>query len=261
MNIQIEAAEKITESLKNDPLVKAVVLKGSLGRNEGDDHSDLDLYCFVDPEKSDEFLARRVEHLASYRPMLFHDSIFIIAPQIITVYDNLLHVDLFTVTEETFKTTDYFTVLYDPENLLDQFKDKQHLTLSPKETEEQAFDIGWFLFQYRKAWKRGNDVWAVEALHLMMKFLTRVMLHRYAPERAQLGMKDAMRSLPEEPLNQLINILELITPQHHEQAMRKTVELLKAESAWLEQTLGDQSDAYTFMQKMIVVLDGERVTS
>ncbi|AJD89835.1 DNA polymerase III subunit beta [Jeotgalibacillus malaysiensis] len=261
MNVQIEAAQKITESLKKDPLVKAVVLKGSLGRNEGDEFSDLDLYCFVDPEKSDEFLEKRVEHLAVYRPMLFHESLFIIAPQIITVYDNLLHVDLFTVTEETFKTTDYFTVLYDPENILDQFKDLQHLTLSAEEAEYQAFDIGWFLFQYRKAWNRGNDIWAVEALHLMAKSLVRILLHRYAPHRAQLGMKDAMRSLPAEPLQALTDILENITPNKHEQAMRKTVGLMKAESLWLENALGEESDAYPFIRKMIEVLDGERVSN
>ncbi|WP_404407159.1 nucleotidyltransferase domain-containing protein [Jeotgalibacillus malaysiensis] len=261
MNVQMEAAEKITESLKKDPLVKAVVLKGSLGRKEGDEFSDLDLYCFVDPEHKDEFLLRRVEHLAVYRPMLFHESLFIIAPQIITVYDNLLHVDLFTVTEETFKTTDYFTVLHDPENLLEQFKAKQHLTLSDEEVEMQAFDIGWFLFQYRKAWNRGNDIWAVEALHLMTKYLTRVLLHRYAPHRAQLGMKDAMRSLPAEPLRALTEILETITPENHERAMRKTIELLKAESLWLKEALGEESKAYPFIKKMIEVLDGERVSS
>ncbi|TFE02242.1 nucleotidyltransferase domain-containing protein [Jeotgalibacillus salarius] len=261
MNIQMEAAEKITESLKNDPLVKAVVLKGSLGRNEGDEFSDVDLYCFVDGEKIDKFLPRRVEHLSAYGSMLFHESLFIIAPQVITVYDNLLHVDLFTVTEETFKTTDYFTVLYDPENLMEQFKDKQHLTLSAAELEEQAFDIGWFLFQYRKAWNRGNDIWAIEALHLMTKYLVRVLFHRYAPHRAQLGMKDAMRSLPAEPLNALINMLEHITPQNHEQAMRKTVVILKTETVWLKETLGEESEAFPFIEKMIEVLDGERVNS
>ncbi|MFB1082712.1 hypothetical protein [Jeotgalibacillus sp. JSM ZJ347] len=64
-----------------------------------------------------------------------------------------------------------------------------------------------------------------------------------------------------EPLHALTDILETITPARHEQAMRKTVDLLKTESIWLEEMLGAESAAFPFMKKMIEVLDGERVSS
>ncbi|WP_254434186.1 nucleotidyltransferase domain-containing protein [Halobacillus sp. Marseille-Q1614] len=82
--IQHEAVEVITNSLKNDPLVKAVFLKGLMGRGEEDEFSDVDLYVLVDEEEA--FLPNRVAHVSSYRKLLFYDDIFIIAPQILAVY-------------------------------------------------------------------------------------------------------------------------------------------------------------------------------
>ncbi|WHT48473.1 nucleotidyltransferase domain-containing protein [Sporosarcina thermotolerans] len=74
------AVEKISESLKNDPLVQAIFLKGSMGRGEHDEHSDIDLYCLVNEEDEKEFLANQVKHLRAYRDIILMDDIFIVAP-------------------------------------------------------------------------------------------------------------------------------------------------------------------------------------
>ena len=50
------AVEKICSSLKNDPHVQAIFLKGSMGRNEHDEFSDIDLYCLVNKEDEEQFL-------------------------------------------------------------------------------------------------------------------------------------------------------------------------------------------------------------
>lgn len=81
------AVEKICTSLKRDQDVLAIFLKGSMGRNEHDEHSDIDLYCLVNKEKEEQFLAKRLEHLKAYSNIIFHEDIFIIAPQIIAVFD------------------------------------------------------------------------------------------------------------------------------------------------------------------------------
>src|SRR6185437_816514 len=127
------AVEKISSSLKKDPLVQAVFLKGSMGRNEHDEFSDIDLYCLVNKEDENQFLSNRLEHLQAYRPIIFQDDIFIIAPQMIAVFDDLLHIDLFTVTMDSFQEKDYFKVIDDPNHLLDKFIDSQSLTLSENE--------------------------------------------------------------------------------------------------------------------------------
>ncbi|WP_227396155.1 nucleotidyltransferase domain-containing protein [Jeotgalibacillus aurantiacus] len=250
MKIQTEAVHALTESLIGNPLVKAIILKGSLGRGEGDDFSDVDLYCFVEKEDTERFLKDRIRHLEAYRPILFYEDCFIIAPQIIAVYDNLLHVDLFTVTEETFKTSDFFEVLYDPHDIMGPFVSRQHLTLSEEEFEEEAYGVAWFLFQYRKACKRGNDVWAVELLHAATKSLAKVVLHQYRPDRAQLGLKCLEKELPDAQLSEFRSILSKLTPVHHKQAADEILLYLEREGDWLEETLGERSYAKRFLMKI-----------
>ena len=119
---QETAVEKVLESLRKDPSVRSVFLKGSMGRKEHDEHSDIDLYCLVKEGEEKEFLSRRLDHLKAYKDLIFHDDIFIIAPQIIAIYEDWLHIDLFTVTEKTLQEKDFFTVLYDPDNLMGKYE-------------------------------------------------------------------------------------------------------------------------------------------
>ncbi|GAM12466.1 nucleotidyltransferase domain-containing protein [Mesobacillus selenatarsenatis] len=176
-----DALEVLSNSLKQDNRVQAIFVKGSVGRGEQDEHSDLDLYCLVEENDLDAFLHSRIHHLESYGKLLFHDDIFIVAPQILAVYENMLHVDLFTVTEKTFIEKDSFKVIYDPDHRLEKFKKTQNLRLSADEFQDAVDDIAWFLFQYKKSAARGNDLWSVNMLNQVTSHLSRVLLHRYKP--------------------------------------------------------------------------------
>lgn len=180
--------------------------------------------------------------------MKFH---FIIAPQIIAVFDNLLHVDLFTVTEKTFKEKDYFRVVYAPENRLAKFESTQNLLLSKEEFHDFAYDVAWFLFQYHKANQRGNDLWAVEMLQHVMVNLSKVLLHRYKPERAQLGLKALEAFLPAVPLDKLRMIFNYNTPASHNKAVYYLVNLLGDEIDWIESNMEKNAQASAFLRMMI----------
>lgn len=251
MLVQEIATEKITASLIESPYVRAIFLKGSMGRNEHDEHSDIDLYCLINQEHEELFLSERISHLQTYRPVLFQDDIFIIAPQLIAVFDDLLHIDLFTVTVESFTPKDYFKVLYDPENLLDQFTESQNLKLSEEEFREHVIDVAWFLFQYRKACARGNGIWAVKMLSHVLEHLARVLLHRYAPDRAQLGLKTISRSLPATVFTEIEKISSLMTPADHVNAALHIKHLLARELDWIDARVLDRDKTMPLMQKMI----------
>lgn len=257
MLIQEIAVQQITASLIQSSYVRAIFLKGSMGRNEHDEHSDIDLYCLVDQEQESLFLKERLSHLEAYRPVLFQDDIFIIAPQLIVVFDNFLHIDLFTVTVESFTAKDFFKVVYDPENLLEQFVASQSLTLSKEEYTDHVIDVAWFLFQYRKAAARGNEIWAVKMLSQVLEHLSRVLLYRYTPERAQLGLKAISRSLPKTIFAEVEKMSTLMTPENHAQAALIVRRLLAKEIGWIHQHITDPNKIMTLMQKMIT----ERVES
>ncbi|WP_110943565.1 nucleotidyltransferase domain-containing protein [Virgibacillus senegalensis] len=230
---QEQTLKQITASLQADPLVKAVFVKGSIGRGEHDENSDIDLYCLVEEADEQSFLDHRLKHLQAYGKLLFYDDIFIIAPQIIAVYEDLLHVDLFTVTEKTHSDKDYFQVLYDPERRMNSFVPKQHLQLTQEEFIEDLKDVVWFLLQYRKTALRGNDIWAVGVLHQISVHLARVLLHRYTPDRAQLGLKAVENSLPADIRENMRTLFHSITPGRHAQAAAHVVSILQKHKEWL----------------------------
>lgn len=253
--IQEDAVKIISKSLMNDKLVKAIYLKGSMGRGEHDEYSDVDLYCLVDGEDEEIFLKQRLKHLESYRKILFYEDFFIIAPQTIAVFDNLLHVDLFTVTEKSFIEKDFFYVLYDPEGRLNKFQPTQNLFLTLEEFSDHAYDVAWYLFQYNKASQRGNDLWAIEMLHHVMVNLSKVLLHRYKPEKAQLGLKSLESELPSIQLEKVKTIFSHITPDLHTKAVYYLVDLLNNEIEWIESNIKRNSQAISFIRMMVNLLE------
>ncbi|WP_430507969.1 aminoglycoside 6-adenylyltransferase [Rossellomorea marisflavi] len=251
------AVEAIADSLKKDGRVKSIYVKGSMGREEEDEFSDVDLYCLIEEQDLTSFLQDRLQHLEAYGKLLFHDDLFIIAPQIIAVYEDLLHVDLFTVTEKTFKQKDYFKVIYDPEGKLSPFERSQNLLLSDAEFNEFAGDTGWFLFQYLKAMRRGNDLWAAEMLQHTMRNFSSVLLQRYKPERAQLGYKTLETSLPEQLVGNVKKIMGLIGPFTHQQAASEFLRLIEAERGWIRSEWKDQQ-GNRLLDTMLSTLEGIR---
>ena len=248
---QDNAVKILVDSLKEDPSVRSLFLKGSMGRNEHDQHSDIDLYCLIKKEEEESFLARRLEHLKAYKEIIFYDDIFIIAPQIIAIYKDWLHVDLFTVTEETFQNKDYFTVLYDPDHVMNKFKSTQKLTLSKEEFKDHVIDIGWFLFQYKKSMERENPTWPPEMLRYVMRSLSSIMLYRYAEDRSQLGLKAIHTHLPKDKQNSIQEIYEYMTPSCHERAVTKITALLRGEIKWIQDMFEEDSQTISLLNLMI----------
>ncbi|KGP92303.1 DNA polymerase III subunit beta [Pontibacillus chungwhensis BH030062] len=226
------AVKKIVESLKGETCVQSLFLKGSMGRNEHDEHSDIDLYCLVDEEEEASFLTRRVDHLKAYKELFFYEDIFIIAPQVLGVYEDGIHIDLFTVTNKTIQEKDYFRVLYDRDGVMDNYVSTQNLTLPIEEGRDNADDVVWFLFQYTKAKARGNDIWATEMLRHCVRYLGNLLLYRYAKDRSLLGIKAVQSDLPPEQKNQLLEIYEHITPSSHQEAVKNIIRLIDEEFEW-----------------------------
>lgn len=226
-----EAVEKLVASLKQDNLVQALFLKGSIGRNEHDEYSDIDLYCLIDKEDVEEFLPRRLAHIRAYKELIYYDDIFIVAPQIIAVYENLVHLDLFTVTKETYIAKDFVKVLYDPLGKLDSLIQQQNLLLDEAELQDAWDDTVWFLYQYYASSKRGNDLWSIQMLNQSISHFSKLLLHVYCPARAQLGMKTLERSLPAAPLNKLKRIYDHMNTEEHHKAANLLMAFVEYEEA------------------------------
>ncbi|WP_214875846.1 nucleotidyltransferase domain-containing protein [Exiguobacterium sp. CH10] len=241
---QQEAIQLITERLKQDEAVQAIFLKGSFGRGEADEHSDIDLYVMVHPDEEASFLSRRLEHLNAYRPILLKDEIHIVAPQLIVVFDDFLHLDLFTVTQDTLNHQDSIHVIYDPQQRL--ARHATSLQLDEAAISDHAFDTVWFFFQYTKSRNRGNDIWAAEMLRQGMVHFAYVLAAHHTPDRASLGLKD-MTQRQKIDLHPFYNQL---TPANHEKAARLYIERLKEEHPFF-QSLSGYNVFGSFMEQLL----------
>ena len=220
-----------------------------MGRDEHDENSDIDLYCLVDENDIEAFLKKRKSYLEAYGSLLFYDEIFIIAPQVIAVFDNMLHLDLFTVTAESLIEKDYCRVLYDPNRCLSHFNEQ--LTLSRQEFIDHIDDTAFFLFQYEKSRRRGNDIWSVHLLNHVMVHYSRVVLHHYHPERAQLGLKTLHTTLEGANLEKTNEIFRHMTIHEHEKAVRSIRKWLKEEEHWIRDQLEGTTYSRAFLKRMI----------
>ncbi len=123
--------------------------------------------------------------------------------------------------------------------------------LSSEEFSGCAYDVAWYLFQYNKAKQRGNDLWAVEMLQHVMVNLSKVLLHRYRPEKAQLGLKSLESQLPPIQLDRVKTIFMHITPDSHNKAVHYLIKLLSDEIDWIESKVQKDSQAVPFIRMMI----------
>ncbi len=162
-----------------------------------------------------------------------------------------VHIDLFTVTEHTYIEKDFMKVLFDPNNKLEKFKQNQNLKLSDNEFQDAVDDVAWFLFQYKKSSARGNDIWLVSMLHHVMTHLSRVLLHRYNPDRAQLGMKTIETSLPEGVVRVINQVFKNMTPQKHKHAAQLICELLSNETEWVLSCVADPVKIKPLWERMV----------
>ncbi|CDQ20504.1 nucleotidyltransferase domain-containing protein [Halobacillus karajensis] len=247
---QWEAVRAITNSLKQDTYVQAVYLKGSMGRREEDEYSDVDLYVLVDEGDKEAFLKKRKKHLESYQTIIFYDDIFIIAPQIIAVYDNLLHIDLFTVTEETMVHKDFYRVLYDPEHRMDKHAAKQNLRLEEREFLDAVEDAAFFFLQYKKAADRGNDIWAVKVANDIGENLGKILLQKYCPSYAQLGLKAVDQRLPISLAEKVRGVYNSLSIDNHGEAIRQMAEMIEDQMGWLNEKWGNNTYTIPFLKRM-----------
>lgn len=236
--MQWEAIEVLVEAAKQCPEVKAVFLKGSLAQGTADEYSDVDFYCLVDAMQVEQFLRKRLELLEKYRPLIFHNETNFVGPQIVAVFDNGLHFDLYTVTPDAFPRVGHFRALYDPDHLLQPFAAEMTDHSLPWEQVERCFDSFSFgMLEFHAAWRRGDVTWSARLASHLAGELCLALRHRYDPSNGQLGAKRLETVLPVNVRERLRNALSFCCGDMIPHGvlmlaalMRETMEHLEAES-------------------------------
>lgn len=208
---QWNAINAVLERVREHPAVRAAFLKGSLARGEGDEWSDIDFYCLVYDERMPQFLEDRLNILQAYRPLLFWSHANFVGPQVVAVYDDGLHFDLYTVTEATLKNTDAIKVLYDPEGILRSYRVLE-LALTPVQAGMAFNSFSFSLLEFEAAFRRNDFLWASRLASHLTSFLAQLFRYLYQREQSQLGFKNLSFVMPVEVREQMQKAMDMIGP-------------------------------------------------
>lgn len=222
------AIQQILPKMKEIESVVAIFLKGSIARGENDEYSDLDMYVMLKKGVEIQSVYQDIiDALEAYHKLVFEELVEIICPQIVGVFEDMLHVDCYIVYEDNYPSTDEIKVLYDPNQLMLHYQ-KKDLGLTTEQFYESALDSCWFIFQYDHIVGRNQFLWTSKMIDKALDHMIIVLLHKHYPQKAILGKK-AAHHLPIDIYDVLIQINDLNNSETHKDAVSLFMQLYRDE--------------------------------
>lgn len=221
---QIKLIEYLKETFKDIEGVRALYIKGSLSRNEGDDFSDVDFYCLVEEDRYEDIKAMREEKLSDYTDILFIEEVNFGLEQMVILYDNNLHLDFYLAKEIPKESTDNLKVVYDPEGLLGDYTRKERT-----DSLESVIDsLNQSIYTFSEVYAvimRGDDMWSLRLLSHILAGLSTPMSYLYDKGNPAIHMKGLYAKLPVDLKEKVDIIMELMVPDKQIECTYKLIEL------------------------------------
>lgn len=221
-----DAIEQISKKIINEDICDAILLKGSIGRGDDDEYSDVDMYVIVSEEKMEQFLNNRIEYLLAYKSIVYYSYANFVGPQIIVIFEDGLHFDLYAVTKESLPTTDEAKIVYDPKGLMNDYVPQ--IKYMEKSTCVEMFnDILYNFIEADGAYKRGNYPWTSRILNHSIAECSILLRYIYDNKHAYLGLKKINEVLPVEKYLWLEEASENLNKKGYKIANEKIITILE----------------------------------
>ncbi|MDR0461654.1 MAG: hypothetical protein LBH62_09610 [Nitrososphaerota archaeon] len=226
------AVKVISDSILADGLVSALFLKGSMARGEDDDYSDVDMYAVVSDENFDMFLSRRIEYLEKYKPLLHWSEVYFVAPQIVGIFEDALHFDLYAVKPDNIPQTGSIKTISDDSGLLSNYK-KEPLCLTEDGLSENISEFTYTLIEIEAAYARNDLSRCIYLFYINYGYMSQLTRYVYDKENSLLGNKGMYKSVPSEVYDEYLKILENATPTKILTAIKMLLQLFEKTIAML----------------------------
>lgn len=192
-----DAIDKIGQTIIRDGLCNAIVLKGSIGRGDDDAYSDIDMYAIVSEENYQAFMKRRKMYLQSYKDIVYLTENDFGVKQMLAIYEDALHIDLYTTTMERLDHSNPVKVYYDPNHLFDNYEVIPK-TYTDEDLAKIFNDSLYYFVEASSAYARRNYPWTAHILIGAISGCTILLRNRYDKEYSFLGLKKINEILPTE---------------------------------------------------------------
>jgi len=249
------AVEAVRGAILKDGLVEALLLKGSIARGDDDDYSDVDMYAVVSSENLESFLAKRIQYLEHYMPLVYWSESDFVGPQIVGVFEDALHFDLYTVEKDDIPKTDSIKILYDKNDLLSSYQEKA-LSISPADVVDNIHEFTFVLLEFEAAYIRKDFMWSIRLFYALIAHLSFVVRYIYDENNSQLALKRLYKVLPDNLYNEFIDIFENGTPSNVLSAVKMIVSLAEKQIEILPKEISREINMNFFrlMQKKITAM-------
>lgn len=249
------AIEKVKEAILNDGLVEALFLKDSIARGDDDDYSDVDMYAVVSSDNREAFLAKRIQFLEEYMPLIYWSESNFVGPQIVGVFGDALHFDLYTVVPDSIPQTDNIKILYDKSGILNSYE-KKPLGISPADVVTNVHGFTFVLLEFEAAYMRKDFMWSIRLFYALLADLSFVVRYIYDEDNAQLALKRLYKVLPDNLYNNFMDILENATPSNVLNAVKMIVSLAEKQIEALPKEISGEINMKFFklMQRKIATM-------
>ena len=192
-----EAIEAISRKIIDDNLCEAIILKGSIGRGDDDEYSDVDMYLIVAPEKMDAVLEKRREYLSTYKEIVYLEDVNFGLPQKVVIYEDSLHVDLYIAQMEQIGHADPIKVWYDPKGLFENYTYSRD-DVTEEEIAEYFKEVLYSFVEADTAYKRKNYAWTAKIMGNAIAMAAFLLRYHYDKKYAFLGLKKINEIIPAE---------------------------------------------------------------
>ena len=255
MNRQWTAVEAISRAAREDEAVRAVFLKGSLALGLDDEHADVDIYCLVEQGELASFLERRLDILQSYADILYHSESNFVGPQVVAVFTDGLHVDLYAVTPDNFPPVGAIRSLWDPDSRLPALAAgmKDH-SLNWQAIHGHFSEFSFTLLEFGAAWRRNDVLWSARLASHLAGDLGVVLRSLYDPANGQLGTKRLEGRLPPQVREQMRLAVSSIGGSETLATVLSLCRIMRSALATLEEKWQEQADwsLFDYMEKELM---------
>ena len=221
-----DAIKAVSDAILQDGLAEALFLKGSIARGEDGDYSDVDLYVVVTEDNFVAFLTRRIEYLEQYRPLVNWVEVNFVGPQIVGIFDDALHFDLYAVKPDAIPQTGAMKVLHDPDGMLADYQNKP-LSLTNEELTRWINNFTYLLTEIEATYMRGDLLRCCTLFSDEYDVVSLLIRHIYDPQNSLLGNKGLYKVISIKIHEELLVILELATPSNVIVATKKLLKLFE----------------------------------
>lgn len=227
VNRQQRVIDYLVEQLKDFDNNIVLYLKGSIARQEDDEFSDVDFYCYVPDDRYEEMLEFRDKIIQMYQPVLYKEYVDFGLNQVIVIFNDNVHLDFYVTSELPINGTDDILILYDKYNICKNYNRETRVD-STEEIVKYLNDAIYTLVEIDAAYNRNDKLWLTRLISQVTSYVSLVLCHVYNPYKPVLHMKGIYIDLPMEMKMIVDSVLSKMDGTNMKECIVNLVSLIEA---------------------------------